>query len=162
MGLFSKKNKERCVTLKHINGLEIYPENLIVNLTLKEDLLEIKSKNVSNVPDIKLPYVQILSADCITEREIVKESKNVVGRAVVGGILLGPLGSIVGGMSGVGDKTHSAPKYFIVINYKNKKEELKVLSFEVVGFSIWSKFIKELKNNIVNNANCESNEELYL
>ncbi|QAS60702.1 hypothetical protein [Clostridium septicum] len=59
--------------------------------------------------------------------------------------MLGPLGSIVGGMSGVGDKTHSAPKYFIVINYKNKKEELKVLSFEVVGFSIWSKFIKELK-----------------
>lgn len=36
-----------------------------------------------------------------------KESKSIVGRAIVGGILLGPLGAVIGGASGVGDKTKS-------------------------------------------------------
>lgn len=33
-----------------------------------------------------------------------RKSKSVVGRALVGGILLGPVGAIVGGMTGIGEK----------------------------------------------------------
>lgn len=35
---------------------------------------------------------------------IEKKSKSVVGRAVLGGLLLGPVGALVGGMSGLGTK----------------------------------------------------------
>lgn len=42
----------------------------------------------------------------LENQKIIKEkkSKSIVGRALLGGILLGPLGAIVGGMTGIGDK----------------------------------------------------------
>lgn len=36
---------------------------------------------------------------------IAKKSKSVIGRALLGGVLLGPVGAVVGGMTGIGDKT---------------------------------------------------------
>jgi len=40
------------------------------------------------------------------QQEVVaKKSKSVIGRALLGGVLLGPVGAIVGGMTGIGDKT---------------------------------------------------------
>lgn len=36
----------------------------------------------------------------------VKEQRNTIGRAVVGGALMGPLGAVVGGVSGLGGKTN--------------------------------------------------------
>lgn len=39
------------------------------------------------------------------QKEVVgKKSKSVLGRALLGGLILGPLGAIIGGASGVGDK----------------------------------------------------------
>jgi len=40
----------------------------------------------------------------IVDGIVKEEDKSVVGRAVVGGLLFGPLGAVVGGMSGVGKK----------------------------------------------------------
>ena len=80
---------------------------------------------------------------------------------LVGGVLLGPLGAIVGGMSGIGNKTKSNTHYFMVINYKSNTEETKVLSFEIVGASLhWSDFIKELRSKINSNEIVE--KEVYL
>ena len=46
------------------------------------------------------------------------EKKSVVGRAVVGGLLLGPVGAVVGGMSGLGGtKEKIINKDYLVINY---------------------------------------------
>lgn len=36
-----------------------------------------------------------------------KKSKSIIGRALVGGLILGPVGAIVGGMTGIGDKEKS-------------------------------------------------------
>lgn len=41
----------------------------------------------------------------ISHKQLGTEDKSVIGRAVVGGLLLGPLGAVVGGISGVGSKT---------------------------------------------------------
>lgn len=39
------------------------------------------------------------------------KSKSIVGRAFLGGLLLGPVGAIVGGMTGIGDKAVKSDKY---------------------------------------------------
>jgi len=161
MGIFGKKNKDRGIMLKYIDGIEAYTKDLTVEAILKEDLLEIKGKNISNIPTIKLPYEQILAANCVTEKEIVQANKSVVGRALVGGVLLGSLGAIIGGASGIGNKNKDEISYYIVINYKSQIGDLKVISFQIVGFTNWNKFIRELKGKI-KNQQIEDNTEIYL
>ncbi|NOW02432.1 hypothetical protein [Clostridium beijerinckii] len=59
------------------------------------------------------------------------------------------MGAIVGGISGIGTQKENKTHNFIVINYKSKDDEIKVLSFEIVGSSLhWSSFVDELKQKI--------------
>ncbi|MDD2286957.1 MAG: zinc ribbon domain-containing protein [Paludibacter sp.] len=60
---------------------------------------------------------QIISLKTVTQEELVKTDKSVIGRAVVGGLILGPLGAIVGGMSGIGSKEKFINKQYFIINF---------------------------------------------
>lgn len=60
---------------------------------------------------------QIISINTAWREDLVKTDKSVIGRAVVGGLILGPLGAIVGGMSGIGTKEKYENKYYMIINY---------------------------------------------
>lgn len=162
MGLFSKKDKNRSISVLLVDGLSSYNRDVVLQLTLnnENECLTINSKILKNQPDINLKYNQIVDANIITGEEIIQQSKSVVGRAAVGGLLLGPLGAIVGGMSGTGTKTDTQTQYYVVINYRNKDGELKVLSFKIVGFSRWNSFIKELRSKINTQQNIE--KEIYL
>jgi hypothetical protein len=60
---------------------------------------------------------QIISLKTASRGEIVSAGKSVVGRAAIGGLILGPLGAIIGGMSGIGTKEQFVDKHYIIINY---------------------------------------------
>ncbi len=60
---------------------------------------------------------QIIELIHTSKTELIKESKSVIGRSIAGGLLLGPLGAIVGGMSGIGHKENQGSKHFLIINY---------------------------------------------
>ena len=69
----------------------------------------------------------ISGADVYKESELiaaVEKNKSVVGRAAVGTVLLGPLGLILGGMSGVGKKTIRPSKekktWFFAFTYNDQ------------------------------------------
>lgn len=163
--IFGKKNKEgnRSVNLSFVDGIESYSKGIAVELSMddKEQYIKMKARAFKNKPIIKLNYNKIIAANVVTEKEIIESNKSVVGRAAVGGVLLGPLGAIVGGMSGVGNKTKANTHYFMIINYKSSTEETKILSFEIVGASLhWSDFIKELRSKISFNQTIE--KEVYL
>ncbi|MFQ9545604.1 MAG: hypothetical protein ACLR02_11350 [Clostridium sp.] len=118
-----------------------------------ENKLVIKSVVVKK-PEVNLKYEQITGINVTSEEEILEKSKSVTGRAVIGGVLLGPLGAIVGGMSGIGDKKKEKTRYYLIINYKSKDDEIKVLSFEVTNsLGAWDKFIEHVRKKInVNNG----------
>ena len=118
-----------------------------------ENKLVIKSVVVKK-PEVNLKYEQITGINVTSEEEILEKSKSVTGRAVIGGVLLGPLGAIVGGMSGIGDKKKEKTRYYLIINYKSKDDEIKVLSFEVTNsLGQWDKFIEHVRKKInVNNG----------
>lgn len=77
-----------------------------------------------------LPNENILSWGYIKNSDVVKQSKSVLGRAVVGTLLLGPLGGVVGGMSGLGEKSLNSD-YFLQIDYLDSNQSQKTL---VCGF----------------------------
>lgn len=162
--IFGKKDKSgnRAVNLMFVDGVEYYVKGTAVRVSLNEEsqCLTVESRIGKDKPKVNLRYDQITAANCITEKEVLEKSKSTVGRAVVGGVLLGPLGAIVGGISGVGNKTKNNTKYYMVINYKSREEEIKVLSFEIVGASLhWDSFIKELRSKIKIE---KYDEEIYL
>lgn len=63
--------------------------------------------------------IQNVRFDRLTEKEDIQQDKSVIKRAVVGGLLAGPVGAVVGGMSGLGTKhtTEIIHKYRLCINY---------------------------------------------
>lgn len=52
-------------------------------------------------------FSQITSFELIESSHIAKEDKSLLGRALVGGVLLGGVGAVLGGMTGFGSKSKS-------------------------------------------------------
>ncbi|MBU3107137.1 hypothetical protein [Clostridium gasigenes] len=165
MSIFGKKNKSgnRSVNLSYMDGLNGYVIGTAVEVSINDENQSVTVKSRAyKKPEIHLKLDQITGVTVISEKDVVEKSKSTVGRAVVGGVLLGPLGAIVGGMSGIGNKVKSSTKYFMVINYKSREEEIKVLSFEIVGASLhWSSFVEELRKKI-NVVPIEFEKKMYL
>lgn len=154
MPIFGKKDKQGnlACNFTHIDGIKNFPPNIAVVVAQedRQNRLSIAMR-ISKKPPVYLNYEQITSVAVITEKEILEKDKSVIGRAVIGGVLLGSLGAIVGSISGVGTKKYTVRKFFFVVNYRpsNNPKEIKVLSFEIVGASLhWDSFVRELKKKI--------------
>ena len=77
----------------------------------------IRIANGIYVPILDIHNSQIISIKQTTKAELVNLDKSVIGRAVVGNLILGPLGAIIGGMSGIGSKQQVQDKSYLVLNY---------------------------------------------
>jgi hypothetical protein len=58
-----------------------------------------------------------------------QKDKSIIGRAIVGGLILGPVGAIIGGMTGIGQKKVAAdmPENLLSISFMEKGEEKIIL-----------------------------------
>ena len=163
MPLFTSKNKSgnRSVNFSMYDGIPSIRQGTAINVTLDDaaNVLSVKERLGKKGPTT-LRLSQICGIDILTEEEIVEQSKSVVGRAAVGGLLLGPLGALVGGMSGVGSKRKTESKSYVVINYhpSSAPNDTAVVSFEVVGASIgYRKFVNDIRALChLDNASAES------
>lgn len=72
---------------------------------------------ISGLQFYQINNSQIISLKRTSHEELVNANKSVIGRAVVGGLILGPLGAIVGGMSGIGSKEKFVNKNYFIINF---------------------------------------------
>ena len=146
MGIFSTKNKDNERTVNFTAGCDIgsIMQGLPINATLKDDHIFIKSR-INKKINATLKYEKITACEFVPEEDIQEKSKSVAGRAVIGGLVLGPVGAIVGGMSGMGTKKNSKLRKFIIINYKGKDDVINAISLEIVDASLkWRNFLSEL------------------
>jgi len=118
MSIFNHKDKNSnfYIDLTHLEGIESFSKDTVVCLKLHENELEIK-RSFFTKPSAFLNYSQITNAAVVREQEIIEIDKSVVGRAIVGGLLLGPLGAEIGGISGVGKKKKTKYSCYLIINY---------------------------------------------
>jgi hypothetical protein len=59
------------------------------------------------------------------------KNKSVLGRAVVGGVLLGGVGAVVGGLSGQGKKSMRFDRVISIIYHENQSFHQMILPFQI-------------------------------
>ena len=161
MAIFGNKDKKGNFTINFSSVedtvLYDYP-NTAISATILDDKIEFKQR-VGKKEPIYLMISQITKIGIVNEKQIEEVDKSVVKRAMVGGLLLGPLGAIIGGMDGIGKKEKKKERKFCVINYNSNNEE-KVLPLEIVGATIGiDKFISKI---IEKQPNLNKKKETYL
>ena len=154
MAIFGNKtkNNEFTINFSAVEGTPIYSPMNAISVILHETNMEFKPR-VGKKESVTLDYSQITNFGRISEEEIITTDKSVVGRAVVGGLILGPLGAIVGAVDGIGTKSKKTYRRFFVINYVSSAGEDQALPLEIVGATMGiDKLEQQLKDRCTNLA----------
>ncbi|MYL53754.1 hypothetical protein GLW08_10440 [Pontibacillus yanchengensis] len=130
--LADKEKKEKrgyssiIVGLKYIGGIAGLKEGEEIQIETMNDHLLLNEKH-------KLRLEQVKRVQYLSEDNLVEKQKSVIKRAIVGGLLLGPLAAIVGGISGVGKKESKETHHFLSLDYTDKNGEEQTAIF-LAGF----------------------------
>lgn len=150
------------IELGHIDGLPNAQQNEIIHIQLVDDQSKILFQSKATGNKVNLPYEKLKRVAVVTEVDIltIEKDKSVVGRAVAGGLFLGPLGALVGGMSGVGSKKKQTKNIekFLVVNYQPSNDsDIKVISFTFKGLTA-ERFYSALLDRYLKNYKKENTE----
>lgn len=107
------------ITMQFVEGTNAYNLNDFISINIDEKNEEVTFKGFMNKkkPIVHLPLNKLLGVKLESEQEIIEKSKSVVGRAAIG-LVAGPLGAIIGGMSGIGKKKKKGKeKVILTIEY---------------------------------------------
>lgn len=109
------------INIRYISGIPGIAKKM--GCTLKIDGIQIKVSRFGKIKGI-IKIKDVIQVEAKKETDFTpgqEKDKSVIGRALGGGILLGPLGAVVGGMSGIGTKTKKQAKttdnWFVIIAY---------------------------------------------
>jgi hypothetical protein len=154
--------------VRYLSGLNIF-DTFIESKKLDGSKSPIYFEKYPNGFIIKLingfsEYRTGIGIDCIKyfvieqqEQLVSQKNKSVVGRALVGGLLLGPLGALVGGMSGVGSKSTKLTDYpdnILTVCIDNAgKEDYILFSVTNKHFQDVEKFLKTNFTTLYKNFN---------
>jgi uncharacterized membrane protein len=127
----------------HVSGINLFGEEEIIQATIEEDNIVFKLV-ADKKKTAKLSINKINNVRIFTEKEIIEKDKSVVGRAVAGTLIAGPLGTIVGGISGVGSKKKKKNFRIMTINYGEDKNIVILEDKWAANFDKFSKEINKL------------------
>jgi len=115
------------VVCHHIEGLGI--GNVPCKILAFDDTIQIES--TVNNQLFKIPTERVRAFVTKSEQEFEELDRSVVGRAVIGTLLVPGLGTIIGGMSGLKSKKKKKQKsFYLIINYVDTSGELKGVTFQ--------------------------------
>ena len=147
MGLFSKlkehaeTKKQISVRLSLVEGLPMPRGNktfIIVDPKTNEMKFGESLFSLDNLITLNMDKVNFVETSKVSE--VLEKDKSVLKRAAVG-TLLGPVGAIVGGMSGIGSKKKEKNNRIIVIGYMSDGEQKQITFMDGKGTTpngIWT------------------------
>lgn len=120
--------------VKLIDGLPLKNPDADVELTFDENYLliaETRSQGFKTITDnlFKIPHENVIDTLLATQREVMEKNKSVIGRGVVGGLLFGPAGLLLGGLSGIGKKSSTEHTKIYIVSYVGSNGEVKNITF---------------------------------
>ena len=95
----------------------------LVNFEKHSDGIEISIMNNFKMHYVAINNTEIKSISLEKGSVIDIEERSVIGRAIAGGLLLGPLGAIIGGVSGMKDKIIKDSDNLLIIVQSNDIEQ---------------------------------------
>lgn len=106
--------------------------------------------DISEKTSYKIDIDNITNVKIKTEIQITERERNVLARAIAGGILFGEIGAIVGALSGIPKKQIVREYNFLIIDYFSKNGEKKSLTFLYISEKkeILEKFVEILTRRI--------------
>lgn len=157
----------------HLQGLPKMNELSVVEMSISDDYLVLEhlkgigffSKNIEVTDVFKIHHDKIISLDIIDKTNIESKSKSVIGRGIAGEILFGPVGAMLGGMSGSKTDIKSITNYFFNIGYYGKNEnDIKTIIFKLGTDNKRAlKFIREYNDSfLLNDSNVTESGEILL
>lgn len=149
--MFQKNGLQALIAkVEYLGGISVFDENklhgspMVFDKRPKGLIIQslLKSKYQVGISDECFKYFSIEHKDNI----VGKKDKSVIGRALIGGVLLGPVGALVGGMSGIGEKD---------IKSKTIPDNILTIAFDDEGNERYFCFSVSMKN-------FKSTEEYFL
>ncbi|KRU29309.1 hypothetical protein VT91_09230 [Clostridium sporogenes] len=170
MGLFSKKNNKPVEAIVfHLQGLPNTGKNSQCRVSEDEEFVKIEELegfvNLKVKNTFKIASDRIIAIESLTKENIKEKSKSVVGRGVTGGLLFGPAGMLLGGLSGTGTKKEVKKQYLLNISYYGQsKNDIKNLIFNAPGVSALKmmKFVDNYNETHFENVTTNENGEIIL
>jgi hypothetical protein len=152
-GILEAADKRLINKIGYLGGVPAVDEKLankkrseyLLNLEVRPKGLEIKVDYIFTSTRIGLLCEQIDFFVIEPQKQIVeKKGKSVVGRALVGGILLGPVGAIVGGMTGIGNKDVKMTQVDNILSIKlNNSDTILTFSVDNKDYKVVESFLKK-------------------
>lgn len=120
--------------VKLIDGLSLKNPDADLELNFDNNYLliaETRPQGFKTVTDnlFKIPLENVMDTFLTTQKEIMEKDKSVIGRGVVGGLLFGPAGLLIGGLSGIGKKSVTEYTKIYIMSYVGSNGEVKNITF---------------------------------
>lgn len=106
---------------RHIEGFPNLLSGQIITISSNENNIIVNNYSISKK---NVKYKTITNAKMLTDKQ-----KSVIQRSLAGVLVAGPLGAIVGGISGVGTKSSIETVNFLTIGFKDKDDVDKTAIF---------------------------------
>ena len=105
------KNTPKALKLKHVEGLKFFDNNSDVTISMPDKKIILSDGSQTQ----EIIISDIVHAAILEEITNDVKDKSVVARALVGGLLLGGVGAVVGGLTGVTPSHKKNKKYYLQI-----------------------------------------------
>ena len=131
--------KPKTLNVKYIEGLKNFNNNTNIKISMPDKIFILSDG--SQTREIKLNDIE--HAAILEEITNDIKDKSVIARALVGGILLGGVGAVVGGLSGVMPTYKKNKNYYLQIKIKSGEDFILTGKINV---------LKQIKERIIKNV----------
>ena len=140
----------------HVSGIPDLNKDVKFRMKVSEENIIINNRQV-------IPLSRVNATEVIKSTELVEKERNIVGRALIGGIVFGGIGAIVSGMTGLKNDKKSQDVDILIINYK----DINGNDSQIVGMAtnaIIGTFLRKISkgiNEIIGYIPSKSSDSLY-
>jgi len=124
--------------INHITGVKNADQNQQMFFEIEQQQIKFIDKKGKNLCELNFSDIKNLSI--LEEINITQKNKSAAARAIVGGLLLGPVGAVVGGISGLNPTLQQNKNYYL---------EFKTLKTSDIVINADIKALKEIKKIIL-------------